>query len=102
MGTAIFEIARGWTPPLVKGIGTKRFGKGRVKVDCFSKANRTKIDKDTLKLIKQEPGYSIPNKHCTIPGDASIGCRKRLILFIPSYFGPTLCTRGLVHLPLSY
>ena len=34
MGTTVFEIAGGLAdspPPFVKGVGTKRFGKGRVK-----------------------------------------------------------------------
>ena len=38
MGATVFEIAEGRLdpPPLVKGVGTKRLGKGRVKANRAS------------------------------------------------------------------
>ena len=57
MERGVLEIAGGRSPPprLVKGVGTKRLGKGRVKVaagpDCSGNANLPQMNKPASKKI---------------------------------------------------
>ena len=64
MGATVFEIAGGGggsaRPPLVKGVGTKRLGKGRVKGLPF---DFYKVERDLLSSLCS-PIFIKSNKYC--------------------------------------
>ena len=49
------------------------------KVDCREKADKVKINKDTLKMIKENANSddSMPSKNYHQPSHPSISCRKK-------------------------